>query len=220
MNTIKTLLFFSILSSGLGLELNAAAAETNTVSDCSIPWNFSTIARETDAIVIGKATSMKGTFLNPYHHIDFYIIDVTESILSKDEHIILAVYQNKLSSFGSSIHLQQNMEYMFFLKKCDETFEYLPPKGAVYETVRFWQGIVPFNIKAKENRSIRRINEQYSIDILKKRDNFVEAIKATVEESNKSEMEEVKLLSEDASTIFSRLKLTRDFFVPTIQQNE
>jgi hypothetical protein len=215
MKSTQTLLVLLILTCVVGLKSNAVATETNTVSDCSIPWNFSTIARETDAIVIGKAISMKGAFLNPYHHIDFYIIDVAEHILSEEKHIILAVYQNKFSSFGYPIQPQQNMEYLFFLKNCDESFEHLPSQDTVYETVRYWQGIIPFDIKAKENRSVRRIKEQYNIDIYEERNSFVEAIRATVAEKNKSETGEGKQLSEEAIVLFSRLKLTRDFFIPT-----
>ncbi len=213
MKTIKNTLYLGIVSFGLGL--NAIATEKETEYDYLYPWHFSSIARYTDAIVIGSVKSLAGTFLNTYHHIDFYEIHVTDSILAEDTKLILAVYKHRQSSLGSCIRIQPEIEYMFFLKKCDKIFSDLPLKGTVYETVKIWQGIIPFNSNAIENRSASKIKAQYSIDVFKERDSFIEAIQATVAKSTESEIKEATELSEDASALFSRLELTRDFFTPT-----
>lgn len=195
----------------LGFIVSSFAAETNITNKSPMPWRFDTLARETDAVVIGRLIPMKGTFLNPYHHIYFYKIDVSEKVAGNHSKLILAVYKNKRTSFGQMVQLEPDMQYMFFLRECEESFEWLPKEGTVYRTVRYWQGVISFDPKAAESRSGRRIKDQYGVDVHNSKEDFINAIKSTamVEAEEEFVDAEDKQLSADADKIFRVLCLKK-----------
>ena len=150
----------------------------------------STIKRA-EVILVGRLVSVP----SPLNRtgVDFYRIvpdDVMYGNLATNS--LFLIYQGARRTSGHVAKVQEKISYMLFLKKDSSSPAAARLDGhVVYRLYYDWEGIIALDENAIERRSVRSIADRYGVDVVKDRHTFIEAIRASVDDSIENEPENV-----------------------------
>ncbi len=176
-----------------------------------VSLDLNLIKEQADVIVTAHLVPV----LPPYEVLgkDFFRImsdDVIDGSLTTNS--LLAVITNVDSSEGKAAEIETNVLYMLFLQEVDLSEEGLPDGLIAYSLVGNWKGIVSLDKNAMEQRAVRRLERQHGIRIYDVSQEFVEAVKATVDtpvDDAAKEIRKERKLSDGAMNVYGALKLEK-----------